>query len=95
MEEIFNKQFLLTGYLEYLITSNFNRSTQKSNGFTNGKVLATTEHTKNKSDMFTVDIITPSDPFQRGSQLSLSFSVPLLCVQEELQRRGIVVSVPS
>lgn len=90
MEEIFKKQFLLTGYLEYLITSHFNKSSQKSIGFAN--VMTNIGHNDN-SDLPTVDIITPSDPYQRGSQLSLSFSVPLACVQEELQKRGIVVSV--
>ncbi|XP_017287269.1 kynureninase [Kryptolebias marmoratus] len=35
-------------------------------------------------------IITPSDPQQRGCQLSLSFSVPIRRVYEELQRRGVV-----
>lgn len=40
-----------------------------------------------------VEIITPSDPEQRGAQLSLIFSVPLSAVQEELQKRGVVVSV--
>ncbi|XP_051997364.1 kynureninase [Xyrauchen texanus] len=36
-----------------------------------------------------VDIITPSDPEQRGCQLSLSFSLPIKAVFKELERRGI------
>jgi kynureninase len=43
--------------------------------------------------MPSVEIITPADPEQRGSQLSLIFSVPLTAVQEELQKRGVVVSI--
>lgn len=39
-----------------------------------------------------VDILSPSDPTQRGAQLSLSFSVPILHVFEELTKRGVVVS---
>lgn len=42
-----------------------------------------------------VHVITPSDPQQRGCQLSLSFSVPIRRVYEELQKRGLVVSAIS
>ncbi|CAL8308200.1 unnamed protein product [Merluccius merluccius] len=37
-----------------------------------------------------VTILTPSDPQQRGCQLSLSFSVPVSRVFQELERRGVV-----
>ncbi|XP_056315285.1 kynureninase [Danio aesculapii] len=36
-----------------------------------------------------VHIITPSDPQQRGCQLSLSFSSPIRAVFEELEKRGV------
>ncbi|XP_047433128.1 kynureninase [Mugil cephalus] len=36
-----------------------------------------------------VRIITPSDPQQRGCQLSLSFSVPIKRVFQELEKRGV------
>ncbi|XP_040888265.1 kynureninase [Toxotes jaculatrix] len=36
-----------------------------------------------------VRIITPSDPQQRGCQLSLSFSVPIRKVFQELEKRGV------
>ena len=38
-----------------------------------------------------VDIITPEDPEQRGSQLSVMFSVCVTTVFIELKRRGVVV----
>lgn len=79
MEEIFKKQYLLTGYLEYLINSQFRKSHNNNDA-------------NSAQRMPTVDIITPSDPHKRGSQLSLVFSVPLKKVQHELERRGVVVS---
>ncbi|KAF5890880.1 kynureninase, partial [Clarias magur] len=36
-----------------------------------------------------VRIITPSDPEERGCQLSLSFSVPIRAVFQELEKRGV------
>ncbi|XP_035388622.1 kynureninase isoform X2 [Electrophorus electricus] len=36
-----------------------------------------------------VRVITPSDPAQRGCQLSLSFSVPIRAVFKELEKRGV------
>ncbi|XP_028281043.1 kynureninase [Parambassis ranga] len=36
-----------------------------------------------------VHIITPSDPQQRGCQLSLSFSVPIRRLFQELEKRGV------
>lgn len=38
-----------------------------------------------------VRIITPADPEQRGCQLSLSFSVHVRKIFQELERRGVVV----
>lgn len=39
-----------------------------------------------------VRIITPSDPQQRGCQLSLCFSVPVQRIFQQLEKRGVVVS---
>lgn len=39
-----------------------------------------------------IRIITPSDPEQRGCQLSLSFSVHVRKVFQELEKRGVAVS---
>ncbi|GAA6224221.1 kynureninase [Lates japonicus] len=36
-----------------------------------------------------IRIITPSDPQQRGCQLSLSFSIPIRKVFQELEKRGV------
>lgn len=50
------------------------------------------DHSRNDFLMPSVEIITPSDTKQRGCQLSLMFSVPLSIIQEQFQKRGIVVS---
>lgn len=121
MSEIGEKQFLLTGYLEYLLKKIFidnrNENHTTSNGYANGMVNghcngAANGHSNgshsngvvnghsnggnnkrnNQQQLPVVEILTPSDPKQRGSQLSLSFSVPLQLVQEELTKLGIVVS---
>jgi len=39
-----------------------------------------------------IDIFTPSDPEQRGCQLSLCFSIPIKEIYRQLTMRGIVVS---
>jgi kynureninase len=80
IEEIWKKQFLLTGFLEYLLKSYFGTSNSIS-GYCETQ------------DLPSIEIITPSDPSQRGSQLSLIFSVPLASVQEELQKRGITCDI--
>lgn len=94
MEEISRKQFLLTGYLEVLLKLYFSRSRpHHHNGhhsdMENSNVLSYID------DLPSIDILTPSDPKQRGSQLSISFSVPLCAVQEELKKNGVVVRKSS
>lgn len=42
-----------------------------------------------------VRIITPSDPRQRGCQLSLCFSVNVAGIYRELEKRGVAVSMAS
>lgn len=74
------KQFLLTGYLEYLLRQNFTDTKMSNNLNSTNQGLPT------------VEIITPSDPKKRGSQLSINFSIPLANVQEELNKIGVVVS---
>ncbi|XP_074598104.1 kynureninase-like [Brevipalpus obovatus] len=83
MEEISKKQFLLTGYLEYLLKTHFGSH----------KPILEMNNGKNADGTPFLNIITPSDPTQRGSQLSLVFSIPLTKVQESLQKRGIVCDV--
>lgn len=103
MSEIGEKQFLLTGYLEYLLKKIFGDNKKENhsisngygNGLTNGHSNGTvaTNNKRSPQQLPVVEIITTSDPKQRGSQLSLSFSVPLQLVQQELEKLGIVVSV--
>ena len=42
-----------------------------------------------------VEIITPTDPQQRGNQLSIKLSINVVKVFDELKKRAVVVSVHS
>lgn len=85
MDDIQKKQFLLTGYLEYMLKHYFQMDSYVN--YDDGE-----NDVEEIRGLPTVKIITPSDPNQRGSQLSIMFSVPLTAVQEELQKLGVVVS---
>ena len=92
MEAISRKQFLLTGYLEVLLKLFFSR-TRINNHHDDDNDIENSNVVNYIDDLPSVEILTPSDPQQRGSQLSISFSVPLAAVQEELKKNGIVVRV--
>ncbi|XP_017461854.1 PREDICTED: kynureninase-like [Rhagoletis zephyria] len=83
LEERCQKQFLLTGYLEFMMKFFFPQKPPKI-----GK-----DNNLNDFLIPSVEIITPSDPKQRGCQLSLMFSVPLSVIQEQFQKRGIVCDI--
>lgn len=40
-----------------------------------------------------VNVITPSRIEERGCQLTLTFSVPIKSIYQELEKRGVVVSI--
>ena len=80
MERISQKQFLLTGFLEYLIKKYFSK-TENEHSKGNGQ---------NKTEV-TVEIITPSNVKERGSQLSLCFSMDLKEVHRKIEQMGVVV----
>ena len=67
----------MTAYLEFLILEHY------GNKVTAGAVNGSRP---------SIAIITPSDPEQRGCQLSISLSIPVRPVFEELSKRGAVVS---
>ncbi|XP_061181559.1 kynureninase-like [Saccostrea echinata] len=100
MQELRAKSLLLTAYLEALITLKYGQQSKipSQNGVQNGALLQNGQNrTLHMNDQNVedwkhvhVDIITPSDPSQRGAQLSLSFSVPVAHVFEELTKRGVV-----
>ncbi|RWS02738.1 kynureninase-like isoform X2, partial [Dinothrombium tinctorium] len=82
VEELQGKQFLLTGYLEYLLKQKFLQ-----------QPFGSKFHLLNKINKEIFKIITPSDPKQRGAQLSLMFNFSLIDVQEQLQKRGVVCDI--
>ncbi|XP_074656146.1 kynureninase-like [Tubulanus polymorphus] len=77
MEALRAKSKQLTGYLEILLLQKFPKPSSSSPG----------ETIDNKPY---IEIITPSDPDQRGCQLSVKFSVPIKNVFKELVKRGVV-----
>ena len=80
MGRIAQKQFLLTGFLEYLIKKYF-PLTKKDDLEVNAQ---------NKTKV-TVEIVTPSNVKERGSQLSLIFSTDLKEVHSKFEQMGVVV----
>lgn len=65
MDKLLDKQYLLTGYLEYLL----DQLSAK------------------------VELITPRDPDQRGSQLSIIFPFDVKDIHDRLEKRGVVVCI--
>ncbi|XP_033758332.1 kynureninase-like [Pecten maximus] len=82
MEELRAKSKLLTAYMEYCIIKKYGR--------TDGMASGHMEKTDANSQQINVHILTPSDPEHRGAQLSLSFSVEISHVFEELEKRGVI-----
>ncbi|CAB3992969.1 Kynureninase [Paramuricea clavata] len=74
MSALRKKSLLLTGYMEYLLTS---ITDQDNEGSSPGKSC--------------IKVITPSNPADRGAQLSLMFPFNIDEFFAELQKRGVVV----
>ena len=68
MDRLLAKQYLLTGYLEYLM-----------------------DHLESDDGKKLIDIITPRDPRQRGTQLSVMFPFSVKEIHDKLEKRGVVV----
>ena len=77
MTDIRRKSVLLTGYLEKLLLTRY-------------PVPGEGEETGSRPY---VRIITPANTEERGAQLSVMFSVPIIKVYKELKKRGVVVSI--
>ncbi|KAK6959717.1 kynureninase isoform X2, partial [Biomphalaria glabrata] len=76
LEQLRQKSLLLTAYLEHLIKESYQRPEGKS--------------PKKDSEAIYIDIFTPSDPRQRGAQLSLAFNVCIEQLFKELEKRGVI-----
>ncbi|EFX89028.1 hypothetical protein DAPPUDRAFT_310889 [Daphnia pulex] len=74
MDRLLAKQYLLTGYLEYLMDH-----LDPDAGETGDEKF--------------VEIITPRDPRQRGTQLSVMFPFSVKEIHEKLEKRGVVCDV--
>lgn len=76
MQQLVAKSRMLTSYLELLIQ----RKYKKPEGLEGGD---------GDRDHVYIEILTPSDPKQRGAQLSLAFSIDIHTVAQELAKRGV------
>uniref|UniRef100_A0A2C9JGX7 Kynureninase n=1 Tax=Biomphalaria glabrata TaxID=6526 RepID=A0A2C9JGX7_BIOGL len=76
LEQLRQKSLLLTAYLEHLIKESYQRPEGKS--------------PEEDSEAIYIDIFTPSDPRQRGAQLSLAFNVCIEQLFKELEKRGVI-----
>lgn len=76
LTEIRHKSLLLTAYLEALIKMEYSRPEGQSK--------------EADGDNIYIDIFTPSDPAQRGAQLSLAFNVSIVEIFKELEKRGVL-----
>lgn len=72
-QTLLDKQFLLTGYLEFLL-----------------KTLSKRAEVENRPNSV-LEIFTPSDPSQRGCQLSITLRIPVAEVHAALMKQGVVV----
>lgn len=78
LDEMLKKQFLLTGYMEMLLKKEFGRDDKDGD---------------DDADTLSISIITPEDPNQRGSHLTLVFSSPVQKINADLKARGVVCGV--
>jgi len=79
--ELRNKSKLLTAYLEHLLLHYYAEPEV-------GSSSAADERSRTKAS---VKIITPTDPDERGCQLSVRFSLPIAQVFKELTQSGVVL----
>jgi kynureninase len=87
------KSKMLTGYLEMLLTRRLTEQQHLNENSQNGQDSQNGGHSSaNNAPLYSVTLLTPSDPDQRGAQLSVRFSKHVLKVFEELEKRGVVVS---
>lgn len=97
MAEVVKKSRLLTGYLEARILHQYGYPKNTSSNYNNQRIpngpgLTKKNEEKDSRKHVYVHIFTPSDLDQRGAQLSLSFSINITQVFNELMKRGVVVS---
>jgi len=83
MEELLDKQFLLTGYLETMLNHYWSETCAHENN---------NRYNSNFTKTY-VKVITPHDPKQRGNQLSLMFNFNVGDILKELERRGVICDI--
>ncbi|XP_038052573.1 kynureninase-like isoform X2 [Patiria miniata] len=84
MSALRKKSLLLTGYLEYLVRLYFSKPHSLPQNESNGKTLNDAA-----TDIY-IHVITPSEPSERGCQLSLMFNTAIDDIFTQLLKRGVL-----
>jgi kynureninase len=89
MSALRQKSKLLTAYLEYLLMYYYGKEDQDNLSSTSlSNKAPNRSRSANKPSIM---ILTPGDPEQRGCQLSISLSIPVGPLFNELSQRGVVL----
>jgi kynureninase len=89
MKTLRKRSLILTGYLELLLIKHFSGGKKpiKSNFIILNIIIFF------KFEANSIEYITPTNPEERGSQISVRFSKNVKDVHLELEKRGVVVSL--
>ncbi|ESO02518.1 hypothetical protein HELRODRAFT_188733 [Helobdella robusta] len=84
MEDFRAKSLLMSAYFEHLLLTKYGKNRQNVSENVNVSGVQSRKE-------FSVDIITPRNPFERGCQFSITTNTGVLPLFKELSRRGVLL----